>query len=189
MNKKQKKLYCYVDETGQDTKGKLFIVVAIVVENERDDLINKLEKAEKQTKKWKKKWFKTKKEIQSKYIELVLSSSIIKKIVYYQTFHQSAAYQDLTCLVVAKAINRYLEIKKIKNYKASVFVDGLSKKLENRISKILRDLGVKIRKVRGVRDEANAIIRLADSVAGMVREIDEDKNKFKSFKRQITELE
>jgi len=70
-----------------------------------------------------------------------------------------------------------------------VFVDGLSKKLENRISKILRDLGVKIRKVRGVRDEANAIIRLADSVAGMVREIDEDKSKFKSFKRQITELE
>ena len=70
-----------------------------------------------------------------------------------------------------------------------MFVDGLSKKLENRISKILRDLGVKIRKVRGVRDEANAIIRLADSVAGMVREIDEDKSKFKSFKRQITELE
>lgn len=42
MDKKSvtQKLYCYVDETGQDTKGKLFIVVAIVIEKEKDELIN-----------------------------------------------------------------------------------------------------------------------------------------------------
>lgn len=48
---RSKKLYCYVDETGQDTKGKLFLV-AIVLE-QQGQLIriqNKLDKIEKLTK-------------------------------------------------------------------------------------------------------------------------------------------
>ena len=31
-----KKIYCYVDETGQDTKGKLFIVSIVVVGKDKD---------------------------------------------------------------------------------------------------------------------------------------------------------
>lgn len=38
-----KKLYCYVDETGQDTKGKLFIVVVVIVENSKEEFITFLE--------------------------------------------------------------------------------------------------------------------------------------------------
>lgn len=40
------KLYCYVDETGQDTMGQLFIVVAVIVASERDKLDRYLEEAE-----------------------------------------------------------------------------------------------------------------------------------------------
>jgi hypothetical protein len=32
------KLYCYVDETGQDTLGKFFIVAIVVAGNQRDEL-------------------------------------------------------------------------------------------------------------------------------------------------------
>lgn len=45
-----KKLYCYVDETGQDTEGKLFIVVVIIVENEKEVVIEQIEEIEQ--KKW-----------------------------------------------------------------------------------------------------------------------------------------
>jgi len=39
-----KKLYCYIDETGQDTLGKIFIVSVIITESERDALRKKLER-------------------------------------------------------------------------------------------------------------------------------------------------
>jgi len=32
------KLYCYVDETGQDTLGELFIVAVVVSDADRDNL-------------------------------------------------------------------------------------------------------------------------------------------------------
>ena len=48
------KLYCYVDETVQDTKGKLFIVSVIVTEGEREQLARQLEEIEKNSGKGKK---------------------------------------------------------------------------------------------------------------------------------------
>ena len=40
------KLYCYVDETGQDTKGKLFIISIVLTERERDELEKRIEEIE-----------------------------------------------------------------------------------------------------------------------------------------------
>lgn len=184
----KEKLYCYVDETGQDTKGKLFIVVAIVVEKEREMLIERLEKVEKQTKKWKNKWFKTRRKIKLEYIKLALSLGDLKKKVYYQVFRHQTAYHDLTCLVIAKALHRYLESRKIKKYKATILIDGLRKNQENQTSKILRDLGIGIRKVRGVRDDANAIVRLTDALAGMIRETDKGNTEFLNLKKKLSDL-
>ncbi len=52
------KLYCYVDETGQDTKGKLFIVVAVIVGEEKNEVEKYLESIEEQSGKGKRKWIK-----------------------------------------------------------------------------------------------------------------------------------
>ena len=40
-----KKLYCYVDETGQDTEGDIFIVTVVVPEN-RDGVLEYLGRIE-----------------------------------------------------------------------------------------------------------------------------------------------
>jgi len=40
-------LYCYVDECGQDTMGKIFVVTMVVVGKERDALLELCEKLEK----------------------------------------------------------------------------------------------------------------------------------------------
>jgi hypothetical protein len=37
------KFYCYVDETGQDTFGELFIVSVVVSAADRDSLVSTLE--------------------------------------------------------------------------------------------------------------------------------------------------
>ncbi len=43
------KIYCYVDETGQDTKGEFFLVSVVIAKDERDNLIEKLEEIERST--------------------------------------------------------------------------------------------------------------------------------------------
>ena len=48
---KTKKLYCYVDETGQDTKGRFFLVAIVITGEEREELIKELEKIEATAKK------------------------------------------------------------------------------------------------------------------------------------------
>mgnify|MGYP000732879227 CR=1 FL=1 len=53
MPKAGKKLYCYVDESGQDTKGALFFVSIILTRAENNNLREKLEKIEQQSDKGK----------------------------------------------------------------------------------------------------------------------------------------
>ena len=55
----KQKLYCYVDETGQDTKGDLFLVALVVTGSERDELIREAERIEETSGKGLMKWRKT----------------------------------------------------------------------------------------------------------------------------------
>jgi len=43
------KLYCYVDESGQDTRGKLFVVSVVVAAEDRGISLEQLEKIEDET--------------------------------------------------------------------------------------------------------------------------------------------
>lgn len=140
----KQKLYCYVDETGQDTYGEKFIVVSIVVAGERD-----------------------------KYLKLALPQSKLKGKIFYRIFHNSKEYEDLMVLVIAQAINLYIERNDIIDYKATIVIDGLKATEAKRVAKSLRLLGIKTRRVRGEKDESNALLRLADALAGLIREADE----------------
>ena len=123
--------------------------------------------------------------LKEKYLDSALNLKALKNKIYYRVFEDSLLYQDLTTIVIAKAINRYIEQAEIKKYKATILIDGLEKNQAGKVSKSLRELGVKIRKVRGLRDESSAIIRLADSLAGFIREADEDNNKFRMLKKTL----
>lgn len=185
MTKKTKmkttqKIYCYVDETGQDTCGKLFIVVSIVIEKEKEILSEDLEKIEIQSGKYLRKWIKTDKIIREKYLNAVLSLNKIKNKVYFQMFKETKSYQDLMILVIAKSINRYVEQQEIRQYQATIIIDGLKKTETRKVSKALRDLGTKVHKVRGIKDESDPIIRLADALAGMVRKSKQNNQKIKN---------
>ena len=52
----KQKIYAYVDESGQDTAGRLFVVGVLVLENELAELIKQLEQIEAKTKKRNFKW-------------------------------------------------------------------------------------------------------------------------------------
>lgn len=160
-----KKIYAYIDESGQDTKGKLFLVSVIIIEKDREELRKKLENIETISNKGYRKWTHANKKRRETYINEIIKSGLFKNSIFYSSYENTKSYVDLTILTTAKAI-----IKKSKEpYKATILVDGLTKGERQYFATGLRKLDVKIRKVRGVDDENDAIIRLADAIAGFVR--------------------
>lgn len=160
------KLYCYVDESGQDTEGRMFIVSVVIVEQDRELFLRKLATIEAQSRKGQRKWFHTNKERRENYIRLFLEGKFIKDCIFYSCFEDTKAYIDLTILTTAKAILN----KAHDPYQATVWVDGLGAHERNRFAAGLRKLKVVTRKVSGAREQSDAVIRLADAIAGFVRD-------------------
>ena len=166
-HKRKQKLYCYVDETGQDTAGKLYIVSVVIAQKDRDEIEKILEKIEKETGKGKTKWTRSKKEFKIAYLERVLTNKAFRRKIFHSFSKDTRAYRELTLITIASAITN---VKEKDDYKASIFIDGLQRTQIFRVGSGLRKIGVQTQKVRGIRDESSAIIRLADTVAGLVRE-------------------
>jgi len=173
-NKKRRKIYAYIDESGQDTKGLIFIVSILVIEEERETILKELEFIEKKSKKKNIKWNKANHNFREKYLEEMLKMNKLRGRIFFDTFSDSKKYIQLTSFATAKVILK----KSSDNYKATIFVDGFKKKEIEVFTKGLRDLHIKIRKVRGVKkDENNAYIRLVDAICGLARDA-EDNNKW-----------
>lgn len=163
----KKKLYCYVDENGQNTNGKLFIVSIVVTDTDRDLLLALCEKIEKESQKHKDKWGKAKRSRRLDYINKVLSNKKFKNKLRYSVFENQKNYDLLTIIGIAKAVH----FDNSKHYSTSIYVDGLAKTKRQEYGSELRKLGIQTRKVQGVaKDQNNALIRLADSIAGFVRD-------------------
>lgn len=165
---KNKKLYAYVDESGQDTKGFVFVVSILILEDEMNNICDELEKIEIESGKKNTKWNKSRHEFRKAYIEKILKMKKLKGKIFFEMFSDAKKYIELTSFATAKAI---LKKSGKENYKVTVFVDGFKKKEVEIFSRGLRDLNIKTRKIRGVKkDENNAFIRLVDTICGLIRD-------------------
>jgi len=160
------KLYCYVDETGQDTSGEMFLVSVIITEKEQQELRKKLEEVEKQTKKRFSKWVKTKKDIKQKYLQKIIETNLFRDRIFFAQYTQTKEYTEAIINCVAKAILR----RATEKYEANIYIDGLSRTERRKFASGLRKLKIKVRKVRGARDQSEIFIRLADAIVGFVRD-------------------
>lgn len=168
-----KKLYCYVDETGQDTKGKIFLVsVVISGKKEKEQFENKLFEIEKRSGKKIAKWTRSKHKYKINYLAEIFSLKIIKKALFYGIFNDTKEYVALTTFTIAQAI--YLKTKR--DYRATIIIDGLNAKERERVLKGLKIFHIKYRKVRGLKEEASPFLRLADALAGFLRDYIEGKD-------------
>lgn len=185
MNRSHK-LYCYIDETGQDTLGEFFIVAIIVTDSGQRELEKKLEAIETSTGK-KTKWMKTRDKIRTDYANALVNQELPAMIFVKNFVPGKPGFDELEVLATAQALNVYREENTIANdnYRATIIVDGLSKTMAVHMGSEFRKLGVKTRKVIGQRDESNAIIRLADAIAGLVREAHEGRQEYKMLKAKL----
>ncbi len=78
------KLYCFADETGQDTKGQLFLVAIVLHEADGIGTIEaKLSALEKESGKNKLKWKKTSNQVKIRYLEELVDIPDLKNSIYY----------------------------------------------------------------------------------------------------------
>ncbi len=180
----KQKLYCYVDETGQDTEGQLFLVSVVVTEQEQETFARELERIEAESGKRHSKWHKSAVGRKIAYIKAVLACPIFQRTIFFSHYANSQAYVDLTVYTTAKAILQRAQ----DDYKATVIVDGLSGSQVRHFSNELRKLHIRIRKVRGARDEAEPGIRLADAFAGFLRDVQEGKEYAQELFQEATAI-
>lgn len=164
------KLYCFVDETGQDTQGNLFLVAVVLKEINGLPLLEKrLEDIERSTGKNQRKWKKASRNIKRKYLEELVQIKELRNSIFYATYRTSIEYSRLTSLTIAKAVLA----KESKNYTVTIIIDGLNDKERDVVREELKKLKIKYRKIRGMKDEQSAFLRLADAMAGFLREVAE----------------
>ncbi len=168
------KLYLYIDESGQDTEGAYFVVVTVILlQSSVNKLEEMLEKIEQETGKRKRtrarKWTDTRLKEKTAYLKRVMQIQQLERAIFYMSFHDTKDYTDLTTHTIAQAISA----KTTGDYEAYIMIDGLNEKERSLISKGLGQRGIKRRKLRGNRDESHALLRLADAMAGFIRDYEE----------------
>lgn len=159
------KLYCYVDESGQDAKSEAFVVVVVVSDREQDLFREELLKIERTAKTGMRKWHKSRPERRFRYLQLVLERKVAKGEICFGCYQKPLPY----FLPMLETIESAIMLRAKPPYRAIVSVDGIDKKKAVELTNALRLKGIKLELVRSVRDESEPSIRLADMWAGCIR--------------------
>jgi hypothetical protein len=167
MSAASEKLYTYVDETGQDTEGEFFLVATVIVGNERDGLLMDLENIERQSGKGGQSWRQTHHDRRIAYVDRVLADHRLHGTIFYGIHQGTRDYQAATIETIIRALNTRAPERR---YKVTVIVDGLHRAEWRGVAVGLRHAGIPVKKVRASRDQTNALGRLADAMAGFIRD-------------------
>jgi len=159
------KLYCYVDETGQDAASDIFVVVAVVSAAEQEPFRQALMDIEHLAGIGQVKWHKLLSVRRMRYLNLVLERNLGREETFFGPYPKPLPYFFPLLDVLEQAI----KIKAVPPYSARVFVDGIDRKKGAELTNALRLRGVSLELVRSRRDESEPIIRLADRWAGCIR--------------------
>lgn len=164
------KLYEYIDESGQDTNGKLFVVSVLVLGAQRYELAKALESIEIESGKRKKKWTDAKHAERESYFHSAMRLESLKEAVYFDMLRGSKDYFSFTATVAADAVRKRTK----KKDEVTIYVDGFTKVEIEKFKRILRP-SMKARSfVKMIRrDESSSLIRLADALCGLLRDADE----------------
>ena len=159
------KLYCYVDESGQDPTSQFFVVVAVVSDTDQELLRKKITDAEELSQTHHLKWHKTAHARRILFLSIVLQQKIVAGGVYIAHYRKPLPFFFPMISVVEKAIKANAK----KPYRATIYVDGIDHYKATQLTNALRASGISLRLVKNRRDESEPLIRLADMWAGCIR--------------------
>jgi hypothetical protein len=161
----KQKLFCFVDETGQDDRAELFIVVTVISIDDQDALKEALMHLEQRSKVGSKKWHKSRSPEREGFLELAINAQIASGRIFFGRHRKPVPFFQPMVETLCNAI----ELVAAEDYQAVVYVDGIDRKKARELTGALRERGVKAQHVRSARDESEPLIRLADRWAGCIR--------------------
>lgn len=98
------KLFCYVDETGQDSHAQFFIVSVVITAAQRTALQGELARIERVSGKGRVKWIDAKLTSRLAYMQDVLRTPLFRGTLRYATYRHVTQYFGPTVLTVARAV-------------------------------------------------------------------------------------
>lgn len=161
-----RKYYCYVDETGQDTRGEFFLVSVVLVQaTPREKLKNKLLRLEARSGKESLKWNGSGFEARICYLSGLLKIRELYGCLHFYYVNNSLDYSNIKAHAIVRALQNITQ-----QYKVTILIDGfLTNKEKLIISQTLRKSEIRYRKIRGL-ETSDCFIRLADALAGFLRD-------------------
>ena len=169
------KLYAYGEETGQDTYGRIFVVTVIISDQNYQTLTALCEAYERASGKGRRKWHGTAPQLRLEFMRQVIGDDRFRGALCYAKLQRQAQpdFDAFTVDTLAAAIARKLNTG---HYVVETWIDGLSKTKRTEYANALRGKGLQNIHLHRVRKEGgNTLIRLADSLAGLLRDAIEDK--------------
>lgn len=163
------KLDSFTDESGQDTKGRFFVVCSVILaSSDVPEIGARLEAVEKDSGKLKK-WYHTGNKYRHKYVRLLLERKLFNGLeIYYSTYQNKKDYIRLIGSHLAKAILAY---SRGRENITKVFIDKVDKGTLFRLKEEIKSFHIRYKKIRGLPEESSPFIRLADAVCGLVRDL------------------
>jgi len=126
-------IYAFVDETGQDTKGEMFIVSVVVTDDEYDRINEALIEIEQRSNKRLDKWHKARFTARLAYLQAVIANPLLTGTIFFSHYTESQDYFELTVETTARAI----QYKSAAIQPATIVVDGLSGQSIDRFKKVI----------------------------------------------------
>ena len=160
------KFYYYVDETGLDVSSPIFVVAVVVVGDDRHEIAAACQKIEKETGKHPK-WKKASKEIAMAFVQRLIDDCAGKMRIYYAVQQRPENFINATADVIAQAILARFAVAG--QARAVVFYDGLARSKEVEVGARIRRHGLTLEHVRGIADDHEPLIRVADAICGLIR--------------------
>ena len=157
-------VHSHVDETGQDTKGDKFILGVVNINDDRSVALQLATRLELSTGRGRNKWIKTTDTKKLVYVKALLSTHVFKGCLYYAVYRNTNDFLTCTIAGTAAAIKAHAS-----DSRALVRVDGLTKAQRNIFAVGLRRRAIATEKVRGVDDQGDALVRMADALCGFTR--------------------
>jgi len=152
------------------------VVASVIVKaSDRQLLEAQLLFAEEHSDRHTRKWSKSSTPNREKYMRCIAANDLMSTQIYGTYFNDRTDYGAMTSEAIVNAIRSYAGKDE---YRATIIVDALNDKEKGRMVRSLKRHGIRYKKVRGAKKDENWIsVRLADSVAGMLRSAREGNEK------------
>ena len=160
--------YVYVDESGQvDGRGDaLHVGIAVVDAALREEAQRRLESLEQRIGK-RGKWHGSSVKTKSEYFKGLIQTTAGPALYWFRSI-VPCAYEEATACAAARA----MRLAGGPDARFIVIIDGLKKASRQRVARILREHQVRWREIQvNKREDSDSLLRLADALAGFVRDV------------------